>query len=633
MARQRWGKRIEFFLTAVGFSVGVGDLWRFPYLVMKNGGGAFLIPIVIFNVFGAIPIVYLEMIMGQYSQSGAVSVWRVCPLFKGVGYGTIIATFLFSIYYAVIICWMLYYFIHSLFPKLPWDSCDNDWNIQETCVKIRVVEDSVATTMASNVSSITSTLSPALTSTVSNLTTAAVAKMKPETASEQFFKYEALKISEGLEELGAVNWPIFGCLAAIEVVCFLCIFKGVKLTGKVVYFTVLGPFAILLVFLIRGALLEGADIGIKFYLTPDLDKLSDISIWAEACMQVFVSIGPGFGGMITFASYNKFSNNCMRDAILVCLMDLLTGFLGGFVIFSVLGHVSHKTGIEIENFKESGFSLGFIAYPEAANYLPPPQLWCALFFVMSIFLGIDSQFPNYEIVVTALRDEFSKLLKGKTTILTLIVILAAFLLAIPMVTEGGMYLLTLVDWYAATFSVTIFALTELLVMTYIYGIKNIDQNMLEMTGRRVPIVFKICWLVITPILLTVTLGFTVYTYSPPAYQGYVYKPWAVALGWCIAAASIVPIPVYIMYSLYNGEGTILERLRAETRPNELWGPPAEVRELEGKKHAHFALANQTLVVQDAEKSKEGDAAVVNGGEVAYLKKNNAFDNPMFNTRL
>ncbi|WAR13464.1 SC6A9-like protein [Mya arenaria] len=587
MARQRWGKRIEFFLTAVGFSVGVGDLWRFPYLVMKNGGGAFLIPIVIFNVFGAIPIVYLEMIMGQYSQSGAVSVWRVCPLFKGVGYGTIIATFLFSIYYAVIICWML------------------------------VVEDSVATTMASNVSSITSTLSPALTSTVSNLTTAAVAKMKPETASEQFFKYEALKISEGLEELGAVNWPIFGCLAAIEVVCFLCIFKGVKLTGKVVYFTVLGPFAILLVFLIRGALLEGADIGIKFYLTPDLDKLSDISIWAEACMQVFVSIGPGFGGMITFASYNKFSNNCMRDAILVCLMDLLTGFLGGFVIFSVLGHVSHKTGIEIENFKESGFSLGFIAYPEAANYLPPPQLWCALFFVMSIFLGIDSQFPNYEIVVTALRDEFSKLLKGKTTILTLIVILAAFLLAIPMVTEGGMYLLTLVDWYAATFSVTIFALTELLVMTYIYGIKNIDQNMLEMTGRRVPIVFKICWLVITPILLTVTLGFTVYTYSPPAYQGYVYKPWAVALGWCIAAASIVPIP----------------RLRAETRPNELWGPPAEVRELEGKKHAHFALANQTLVVQDAEKSKEGDAAVVNGGEVAYLKKNNAFDNPMFNTRL
>ncbi|XP_053402899.1 sodium- and chloride-dependent neutral and basic amino acid transporter B(0+)-like [Mercenaria mercenaria] len=186
-------------------------------------------------------------------------------------------------------------------------------------------------------------------------------------------------------------------------------------------------------------------------------------------MQVFVSIGPGFGAMITFASYNKFSNNCMRDAILVCLMDLLTGFTGGFVIFSVLGHVSHETGIDIKNFNQSGYGLGFIAYPEAANYLPPPQLWCALFFFMSIFLGIDSQFPNYEIVVTAFRDEFPKRLKGKTTLLTLIVIVLAFLLAIPQVTQGGFYLLTLVDWYAATFSVTIFALIELLVMTYVYG--------------------------------------------------------------------------------------------------------------------------------------------------------------------
>ncbi|XP_060569817.1 sodium- and chloride-dependent betaine transporter-like [Ruditapes philippinarum] len=119
-----------------------------------------------------------------------------------------------------------------------------------------------------------------------------------------------------------------------------------------------------------------------------------------------------------------------RDAILVCLMDLLAGFSGGFVIFSVLGHVSHETGIDITSFNQSGYGLGFIAYPEAANYLPPPQLWCALFFFMSIFLGIDSQFPNYEIVVTAIKDEFSKRLHGKTTQLTLIVIVLAFLLAI-----------------------------------------------------------------------------------------------------------------------------------------------------------------------------------------------------------
>ncbi|XP_052231696.1 sodium- and chloride-dependent glycine transporter 1-like [Dreissena polymorpha] len=272
-------------------------------------------------------------------------------------------------------------------------------------------------------------------------------------------------------------------------------------------------------------------------------------------------------------------------------MDLLTGFTGGFVIFSVLGHVAYRSGLKISDFQQSGFSLGFIAYPEAANYLPPPQLWSALFFFMSVFLGIDSQFPNYEIVVTALNDEFPRLFQGKTTVMTLGVITCAFLLAIPMVTEGGFYLLTLVDWYAATFSVTIFALIEVLVMSLIYGVRNIDKNVFEMTGQRVPIIFKFCWYCLTPLLLLVTLGFTVYTYTPPAYKGYVYKPWAVGLGWVIAATSLVPIPVYAIYALFTTPGTLLERLQVNLRPNELWGPPADVREAESMHTQDRLLAN------------------------------------------
>ncbi|XP_060563213.1 sodium- and chloride-dependent glycine transporter 1-like [Ruditapes philippinarum] len=582
MARQQWGRRIEFFLTSVGYSVGVGDLWRFPYLVMKNGGGAFLIPIIIFNIFGAMPIVYLEMIMGQYSQSGAVPVWNVCPLLKGVGYGTLVSTFLFSVYYAVIIGWMFFYFINSFSKQLPWTTCENEWNIQETEVCITRGETNAANETITGIETI-----PVIRNITTFISTSAstgmsfasnVSQLRKSTSAEQFWKYKALDISNGLDELGSINLPLLGCLAVIEVLCFLCIFKGVRLTGKVVYFTVLGPFVLLAVFLVRGSILPGADIGIKYYITPDLSKLKETKIWAEACMQVFISVGPGFGGMITFASYNKFTNNCMRDAIIVCLMDLLTGFAGGFVIFSVLGHVAHETGINIENFNQSGYGLGFIAYPEAANYLPPPQLWCALFFFMSICLGIDSQFPNYEIVVTAIQDEFNKHFKGKTTLLTLIVIVLAFLLAIPQVTRGGFYLLTLVDWYAATFSMTIFALMELLVMTFIYGVKRVDANMREMTGKGVPILFKIAWCVTTPILLVVTLGFTVYTYKPPSYGSYEYEPWHISLGWCISSSSLVPIPLYLFYRLYKTPGTILERFKVNLRPNEKWGPHESIEQ-------------------------------------------------------
>ncbi|XP_053402403.1 sodium- and chloride-dependent creatine transporter 1-like [Mercenaria mercenaria] len=235
MARPRWSRRIEFFLTSVGYSVGVGDLWRFPYLVMKNGGGAFLIPIVIFNILGAMPIVYLEMIMGQYSQTGALPVWNVCPLLKGVGYGTVIATFLFSIYYAVIICWMLFYFVHSFFPTLPWTTCDNEWNMRETEVCIpRAGADSTDGAADGNdtvVGNITTMLTTSATTAMSVVSD--VSELPKVTSAEQFWRYKVLDISEGLDYLGSVNWPLFGCLVAIEVMCFLCIFKGVKTTGKV----------------------------------------------------------------------------------------------------------------------------------------------------------------------------------------------------------------------------------------------------------------------------------------------------------------------------------------------------------------------------------------------------------------
>lgn len=623
--RQQWGRRIEFFLTCVGYSVGVGDLWRFPYLVMKNGGGAFLIPIIVFNIVGAMPIVYMEMIMGQYSQSGAIPVWNVCPLLKGVGYGTVVSTFFFSIYYAIIICWMFYYFIHSFFPELPWNTCDNAWNVKETCVA-RTADVSIGngneelldniTTTATSFSTVTSAVSTFSTAVIPNATTSGLSKL---TSSEQFWRYKVLDLSEGLETLGSVNWPILGCLAFIEIVCFLFIFKGVKISGKAVYFTVLGPFVMLAVFLVRGAILPGADIGVKFYLTPDLEKLKDPKIWAEACMQVFTSIGPGCGGMITFASYNKFSNNCMRDAIFVCLLDLFTGIFGGFVIFSVLGHVSWRTGIDIRNFNQSGYGLGFVAYPEAANYLPPPQLWCVLFFTMSFFLGIDSQFPNYEIVVTALRDEFPQLLRKKHILLTSVVIVAAFLLAIPMVTQGGFYLLTLVDWYAATFSIAIFALIELIVMTYVYGVKRVDKNMREMTGNGVPIVFKVAWYAVTPVLLAITL--TVYTYTPPAIGTYVYPSWAVSLGWCIAVASIAPIPLYVVYMLYKTPGSVIERFRNTLRPNDKWGPQQNAEDATSIESKQPLDANGVTI------------ACINAYGTNLPKFANGYDNIVCSTRL
>ncbi|XP_046558947.1 sodium- and chloride-dependent creatine transporter 1-like [Haliotis rubra] len=137
MTREQWHNQLDYIISLLGYSVGAGSLIKFPFYCMRNGGGAFLIVYIIFTLVGAIPIVFLEMTIGQYSQSGAINVWNMCPLLKGIGVGCAIVGWFFCSYYNIGFVWFMYYFYNSFFDKLPWDNCDNAWNTP-TCISNRI---------------------------------------------------------------------------------------------------------------------------------------------------------------------------------------------------------------------------------------------------------------------------------------------------------------------------------------------------------------------------------------------------------------------------------------------------------------------------------------------------------------
>ncbi|XP_015683851.1 sodium-dependent serotonin transporter, partial [Protobothrops mucrosquamatus] len=146
--------------------------------------------------------------------------------------------------------------------------------------------------------------------------------------------------AKGLDDLGGISWQLTLCLLFIFAIVYFSIWKGVKTSGKVVWVTATFPYAILLILLIRGATLPGAWKGVLYYLQPDWQKLLTTHVWVDAAAQIFFSLGPGFGVLLAFASYNKFHNNCYQDALVTSAINCLTSFLAGFVIFTVLGYMA-----------------------------------------------------------------------------------------------------------------------------------------------------------------------------------------------------------------------------------------------------------------------------------------------------
>ncbi|XP_070699263.1 sodium- and chloride-dependent GABA transporter ine [Pempheris klunzingeri] len=536
LSRPTWSRQIEFTLAGIGCAVGLGNIWRFPYLCYRSGGGAFLVPYLLMLVVLGIPLLYMELIVGQYTRRGPVHALAiVCPLLKGVGIASVAISFIMCTYYNVVITWALYYLFNSFQAPLPWQNCNNTWNTP-------------------------------------NCTNHATNSSYSSTASQEFFKYKMLEQTSGVEEAGVVRWELFLILILAWILIYFCIFKGVKSTGKVVYFTALFPYVILIALLINNVQLPGALSGITFFIVPVWEKLLSVEVWVNAAAQIFNSIGICFGSLLAMSSYNSFNNNILKDTLTIAIINSLTSILAGFVIFSAFGYMSHLQGIPVVDLAVDGPGLVYIVYPQAFANMPVAQLWAVMFFFMLLCLGLDSEFAMVEVLVTSLMDEFYqhliKFFKRKE-LFVLAVCGAACLLGIPCVMQVGIYVFQLMDHYTAIVSILFIACFEVTAICWIYGVTRLSDNLEEMTGTRANIFFRLCWLIFAPLLVFVILVFSIIQFKPAHYGDYVFPPWAQGLGWVIALASIIWIPLGAVHTLWVLPGSLIQKLRLSITPNAL----------------------------------------------------------------
>ncbi|KAF7989287.1 hypothetical protein HCN44_007961 [Aphidius gifuensis] len=543
--RGTWSSKVDFILSVVGLAIGLGNVWRFPYLCYKNGGGAFLVPYFITVLLAGVPMFFLELALGQMMTIGGLGVFKVAPLFKGIGYAAAVMSCWMNVYYIVILAWAIFYCIISMQSPLPWGSCNNYWNTKY-CVSPYERRGLHCFTRFGRNNSVIK---------MCTLNSVNISVTELSDPVKEFWERRALQISDGIEHVGGIRWELAATLFLVWVMCYFCIWKGVKWTGKVVWFTALFPYVLLTVLLIRGITLPGALEGIRFYITPNLSKLNDSEVWIDAVTQIFFSYGLGLGTLVALGSYNKYTNDVYRDALIVCSVNSSTSMFAGFVIFSVVGFMAHEQQRPVSEVAASGPGLAFLAYPSAVLQLPGAPIWSSLFFFMLLLIGLDSQFCTMEGFITAMVDEWPHKLRKRKEIFIAIVCLISYFVGVSCITQGGMYVFQILDSYAVSGSCLLFLIFfECIAISWAFGVDRFYDAIRDMIGYYPLAWWKFCWCIATPAICIGVFIFNLVQYTPVKYMNYEYPIWAHVFGWFTALSSMLCIPGYMIYAWLTTPG-------------------------------------------------------------------------------
>uniref|UniRef100_A0A8C8MHY2 Transporter n=1 Tax=Oncorhynchus tshawytscha TaxID=74940 RepID=A0A8C8MHY2_ONCTS len=512
--RPKWDNKTQYMLTCVGFCVGLGNVWRFPYLCQSHGGGAFMIPFLILLVLEGIPLLHLEFAIGQRLRSGSVGVWgSVNPYLTGIGIASMLVSFLVGMYYNTIMAWIMWYLFNSFQDPLPWSQCPLNANKTE-CAR---------------------------------------------SSSVDYFWYrETLNTSTAIDLSGGLQWWMVLALVSAWTLLYVCCIRGIETTGKAVYITSTLPYVVLTIFLIRGLTLKGSLDGVKFLFTPDVNELMNPSTWLDAGAQVFYSFSLAFGGLISFSSYNSVHNNCEQDAVIISIINGATSVYSATVIYSIIGFRATEKFDDcsdgnimallnafdlpehfftVNNYEEvlqhynstspdiiqglnlktcdlqqflsqgvEGTGLAFIVFTEAITKMPVSPLWSILFFIMLFCLGLSTMFGNIEGVVVPLQD-LNIFPKWPKEVLTGITCTVCFTVALIFTQRSGNYWLALFDSFAGSIPLLVIAFCEMVSVVYIYGIDRFNADIEFMIGHKPNLFWQVTWRFVSPVIMLVIFIF------------------------------------------------------------------------------------------------------------------------------
>lgn len=436
--QEQWGTRVGFVLAAIGSAIGLGNIWRFPYVAYENGGGAFLIPYLFAMLTAGIPFLILEFGVGHKIRGSAPQIFsRLSRRWEWLGWWQILVSFIISIYYVAIVGWSISYFFLAF---------NQGWGTQ----------------------------------------------------TGDFFFKSFLQLSDSPLTLGGIRWPIFISVAVAWGICWIVLFGGVKKgieTASKIFMPLL--FVMVLIITFRAVTLPGSLEGMNWMFKPDFSALLNIKVWIAAYGQLFFSLSIGFAIMLTYSSYLPEGSDISNNAFITAFANCGFSILCGIMVFSVLGNMAFQQGVGVDKVVSSGVGLAFVTIPKAINNLPGPVLFGTLFFLALIFAGLSSLISICEVSVSSLMSKFDIDRKKAVTIYCLVGLVCGTIFT----THAGLLILDIVDRFINNFGVLAGGLVEIIFLSWVCKLDVFKTHINKTSDFAVGRIWIFCLKIITPIVL------------------------------------------------------------------------------------------------------------------------------------
>lgn len=440
--RDQWNSKLGFLLAAIGSAVGLGNLWRFPYVAATNGGGAFLVPYFFAIITAGIPILILEYTMGKTYRGGAPVTWaRINRKFEWLGWFQAIVAFVIGTYYFAIIVWVLSYVGFSFTQA--WGS------------------------------------------------------------DPSAFFVEYLGLTDSALNFGGIRTNLIIPFIIIWAIVAFVMYKGVSKGIETICRICLPVLMVLtLILVIRGITLPGAVDGLEYMFKPDWSKLTDSSVWVAAYGQIFYSLSIGFAIMLAYSSYLPRETDVVNSAFITATANHGFEVFAGIGVFSIMGFMAMQQGVAVEDVAASGIGLAFMTFPTAISELPALNaLFGICFFGALLTAGITSMVSILQAVISSFHDKFEIEHKRAVTL----VLVPTFLISILFITGAGMNILDIVDAFINNIGVATGGLVEVILITRFFNPEKLRQEANEFSNFSIGKWWIYSLKVVTTIVLGVML--------------------------------------------------------------------------------------------------------------------------------